>query len=72
MPTFNGFEYYIKGTRCPHCKAKLEGDPEAQPGDYPEDFGDYKLQCPECYREGCETCMPLGRGCVCPECEDLE
>lgn len=30
----------------------------------------YKLSCPECYRDGCDDCMPCGRGCVCPDCED--
>lgn len=30
----------------------------------------YRLQCPSCDREGCEECMPAGRGCVCPECEN--
>jgi len=27
------------------------------------------LGCPECCREGCDLCMPSGRGYVCPECE---
>ena len=30
----------------------------------------YHLVCPRCYRDGCEECMPLGRGCICPDCED--
>lgn len=29
----------------------------------------YKLTCPECYREGCDECMPSGRGVMCPDCE---
>jgi len=32
----------------------------------------YKLTCPDCGREGCDECMPAGRGCPCPECEDSE
>jgi hypothetical protein len=28
------------------------------------------LRCPECDREGCGECMPGGRGCICPECEE--
>lgn len=28
------------------------------------------LTCPECYRDGCDVCMPMGRGCMCPECEE--
>ena len=31
---------------------------------------DYIFTCPKCDREGCSECMPMGRGCVCPECED--
>lgn len=30
------------------------------------------LECPECGRDGCDKCMPAGRGCACPECEDGE
>jgi len=26
----------------------------------------YRLECPECYRDGCNECMPSGRGCECP------
>jgi hypothetical protein len=26
--------------------------------------------CPQCEREGCPECMPAGRGCMCPECEE--
>lgn len=28
------------------------------------------LICPQCEREGCPECMPSGRGCLCPECEE--
>jgi len=72
MPSFNGFKYYVKGIACPHCDKKQNGDPDASPDDYPEDFGGYALICPLCAREGCEECMPCGRGCMCPECEDAE
>lgn len=30
----------------------------------------YQLECPSCGKEGCDDCMPGGRGVVCPECED--
>jgi hypothetical protein len=30
------------------------------------------LTCPFCAREGCESCMPAGKNCSCPECEDEE
>lgn len=29
----------------------------------------YRLQCPECGRDGCDDCMPLGRNCRCPDCD---
>jgi hypothetical protein len=35
-----------------------------------EEDGLYYLECPGCEREGCDECMPMGRGCLCPECED--
>ena len=28
------------------------------------------LECPGCLREGCHECMPSGRNCYCPECEE--
>lgn len=51
-----------EGGKCGHCghQADMDGD---------EPFS-YRLNCPECYRDGCEECMPFGRGCRCPECED--
>lgn len=38
----------------------------------PEDEGEnpFILKCPGCSRLGCHNCMPMGRGCICPECED--
>jgi hypothetical protein len=30
----------------------------------------YVLHCPTCGRVGCPECMPAGRGCECPECEE--
>lgn len=29
-------------------------------------------ECPGCDRPGCDYCMPLGKDCPCPECEDEE
>lgn len=26
--------------------------------------------CPECYSPGCDECMPSGRNCLCPSCEE--
>jgi hypothetical protein len=40
---------------CPNCGCDCTGD---------------ELVCPECGRDGCSECMPAGRGCVCPECEE--
>lgn len=28
------------------------------------------LVCPGCGRDGCPQCMPDGRGCLCPACEE--
>lgn len=58
------FQMWTDGV-CGHC-----GQKAGTPGD--EDDLPYRLQCPECYRDGCEACMPNGRGCICPECEDAE
>ena len=34
------------------------------------------LECPRCNREGCceslGGCMPAGRNCICPECEERD
>ena len=34
------------------------------------------IECPGCGREGCCTeeggCMPAGRNCTCPQCEEGE
>jgi hypothetical protein len=62
----NGFPIYEDGEKCEGCGAvqhqteadKKNGDPAG-----------FVLECPECYRPGCEECMPAGRGCKCPECE---
>lgn len=45
---------------CPFCDEKKDEDGEAL----------FALQCPVCDRPGCDVCMPLGRGCPCPDCED--
>jgi hypothetical protein len=52
------------------CGELQEGDPEAPPDSYPDDFGGYFLECPECYSPGCDECFPCGRGCPCPNCEE--
>lgn len=31
-----------------------------------------RMSCPRCGREGCEECLPGGRGIICPECESLD
>ena len=49
--------------KCGHCN-NVAGDVKD------ENNLPYRLQCPTCYRDGCETCMPAGRGCECPECEE--
>jgi hypothetical protein len=59
----DGFLVYEEGEKCLHCgKEQHQGSEDSVAG--------YLLECPECYRPGCEECMPMGRGCKCPECED--
>ena len=45
-------------TRCGYCHVKSEDM--------------YVLTCHDCQREGCPECMPAGRGCICPQCEERE
>lgn len=59
--TVNGFRIWPDRT-CGHCGFTVDPDD-------PEPYA-YRLECPDCYREGCDECMPCGRGCLCPECED--
>jgi hypothetical protein len=59
--TEQGFMVWDDET-CGHC-GYVETDPEEHA---------YYLVCPDCGREGCDDCMPMGRGCPCPECEDGE
>lgn len=42
---------------CGHCGFVDKEDPP------------YRLSCPECFEDGCDECMPAGRGCACPRCE---
>lgn len=59
----DGFLVYEEGEKCAHCgKEQQQGSEDSVAG--------YVLECPECYRPGCEECMPMGRGCKCPECEE--
>lgn len=41
---------------CPYCGAKVRRNE--------------MMVCPGCSRDGCPECMPAGRGCECPECEE--
>ena len=50
---------------CSHCGAKLDAeDLELLARHGP-------VTCPRCSREGCNECMPFGRGVICPGCEEL-
>jgi len=63
----NGYLIFDEGETCPHCGAvQHQSEADKENGDPPG----YLLTCPQCYREGCEECMPSGRGCICPDCED--
>ena len=59
----NGFRVWPDRTCC-HCGFTVEPDD-------PEPYV-YLLECPGCGREGCGECIPCGRGCLCPECEDAD
>ena len=48
---------------CGHCDYDASEDEEPYL---------YHLICPICGRDGCDECMPLGRDCECPECEDSD
>lgn len=49
---------------CPHCREK----PSKDDAEMFVRLGFYA--CPDCNRDGCDACMPSGRGCLCPECEE--
>jgi hypothetical protein len=67
MKVQNGWTVYEDGETCEGCGLvqkqtevdKKNGDPAG-----------FVLECPLCCRPGCDECMPAGRGCPCPECED--
>ena len=66
-PMLNNYPIYREGEKCHHCGAvQHQSEADKKNGDPPG----FLLTCPGCYREGCEECMPAGRGCVCPECEE--
>lgn len=51
-----------EGAVCGECKYDASQDPE--------DPYLYRLECPSCGKEGCDECMPAGRGVACPDCEN--
>jgi len=62
-----GYPVYEDGERCAGCGAVQLQTQEDKDAGAP---AGYYLECPRCYRPGCEECMPAGRGCLCPVCED--
>ena len=48
--------------KCGECHHDASNDPNG-------DCYLYKLECPSCGKVGCDECMPAGRGCPCPDCE---
>jgi hypothetical protein len=50
---------------CSHCGAKLDAE------DLELIARHGPVTCPRCDRDGCNECMPFGRGVICPECEEL-
>jgi hypothetical protein len=52
--------------RCSYCGKELDEEDLAL-------FAKHgPLECPSCLREGCHECMPSGRNCYCPQCEEKE
>lgn len=51
----------VGAEECSHCGELCSPVPDG-----------HVLNCPKCLRNGCDACMPAGRGCLCPECEDPE
>ena len=51
--------------KCEECGYDASDDPDGE-------TYLYKLKCPICERDGCDICMPAGRGCPCPDCEELK
>jgi hypothetical protein len=62
----NEYPVYRDGDRCEGCGAVQIQTAEDRAAGFP---AGYRLECPVCYRPGCEECMPAGRGCPCPDCE---
>jgi hypothetical protein len=54
-----------EGAKCGACGHDASNDPNGE-------RYLYKLTCPTCEKEGCDECMPAGRGCECPECEESD
>lgn len=46
--------------KCSHCGEEIARDEDQV----------FIYTCPSCGRKGCDSCMPAGNGCMCPECED--
>lgn len=71
MSQSNKFPTWEEGT----CDCGARQDEVCELTD-PEDLESfepfYKFTCPGCLLEGCHECMPDGRGCSCPECEEAE
>lgn len=61
--------YITWADNCDYCGSRPRNQ-TLTPGCDEKDF--YVLTCPECDRVGCPDCMPAGRGCMCPECEERE
>lgn len=56
----HGWVVWKKDHGCPTCEKKEDEDGELLNA----------FTCPECGSPGCDDCMPSGRGCVCPTCEE--
>ena len=60
---FAGPHSLTEDDACPHCGEGYDEDER----EHVRTHG--VMHCPTCGRDGCDKCMPAGRGCACPECE---
>jgi hypothetical protein len=58
----HGWAVWKREKGCAGCEKKEDEDGEQM----------MAFSCPECGDPGCDECMPSGRGCLCPSCEEAE
>jgi hypothetical protein len=66
------FDFEWSEDRCDHCGARHEDLLDDLADEIGATYGAIVpgYVCPRCGRDGCPNCMPGGRNCLCPECEE--